>query len=191
MANVAVTTLLRPFSTKSDAAAQVRDKAWFERVYGETFDTVYRYAITLVRDESRAEDVASDVFLKAWKARDQFRGDGNLVSWLLSITHNAALTMVRADARHPITDAAILELSPDPDVGPAESLILAADAEQVRAAMLHLTAEQQQVLFLRFFEGHSHEAIAEKLGRQANAVRALQFRALNRLRTLLGETDAC
>ena len=57
--------------------------------------------------------------------------------------------------------------------------------------MLSLTAEQQQVLFLRFFEGLPHEAIAERLGRQANAVRALQFRALNRLRTLLGESHAC
>jgi len=50
MANAAVQTLLRPFSAKQDAAVQVRDKAWFERVYGETFDTVYRYAMTLVHD---------------------------------------------------------------------------------------------------------------------------------------------
>ena len=103
MAYAAVTTLLRPFSAKPEAATQARDTAWFARVYDESFDTVYRYALTLVRDEPRAEDVTSEVFLKAWKAREQFRGEGNLVSWLLSITHNSALSMVRAESRGAVT----------------------------------------------------------------------------------------
>ena len=191
MAHAAVQTLLRPFSARAEAGAETRDKVWFARVYDESFDTVYRYALTLVRDEARAEDVTSEVFLKAWKARDQFKGEGNLLSWLLSITHNCALTMVRAESRAAITDVAVLEFQADPAALPGDALILSSDSEEVRRAMLSLTAEQQQVLFLRFFEGLPHEAIAERLGRQANAVRALQFRALNRLRTLLGESYAC
>ena len=60
----------------------------------------------------------------------------------------------------------------------------------LREAIGRLTLEQQQVILLRFFEGMGHERVATKLGKKPNAVRAIQFRALARLRTILGGTGA-
>ncbi len=189
MANTAVTTLLRPFLARPEAS-ETRDKKWFAGVYEQNFDSVYRYALTLVRDESQAEDIAADVFLKAWRSRQSFRGQGSVTSWLLSITHNEALSALRAASRQPTADAGVLDLRHDTDPTPEAAVELAADSDELQSAMVHLTPEQQQVLFLRFFEGLPHEAVAERLGRNANAVRALQFRALNRLRGLMEASHA-
>jgi RNA polymerase sigma-70 factor (ECF subfamily) len=60
-----------------------------------------------------------------------------------------------------------------------------ADIQTIRAALDQLTEEQKQVIFLRFYEELSHDKVAARLGRSANAVRAVQFRALARLRKLL------
>ena len=60
----------------------------------------------------------------------------------------------------------------------------------VQDAIRLLTPEQQQVVFLRFFEGLPHESVAAQMGRNPNAVRAIQFRALGRLRKLLEDDCA-
>ena len=67
----------------------------------------------------------------------------------------------------------------------SESELTPEDLEVIRRAIGRLTEEQQQVIFLRFFEQLSHEDVARQLARNANAIRAVQFRALARLRTLL------
>ena len=51
----------------------LRDSAAFGQLYEQTVDSVYRYALVLVRDRDRAEDVAADVYLKAWKNRGGLR----------------------------------------------------------------------------------------------------------------------
>jgi len=64
--------------------------------------------------------------------------------------------------------------------------VSAADTELLQQAIVKLTEDQQMVLFLRFFEGLKHEEIGTVMGRSSNAVRAAQFRAISRLRCLLG-----
>ncbi len=71
------------------------DLAEFRGLYEESFDTVYRYACALTGDLSLAEDVAADTFMRAWRSRDNYRAEGPVLSWLLSITHNTARTAIR------------------------------------------------------------------------------------------------
>lgn len=185
MTTIAVDRLVRrPHPvTGSVAALLPRDNVWFVQTYENNVDSVYRYAVLLVHDADRAEDVTADVFLRAWRSRDSFRGEGTPLSWLLSITHNSALSLLRRE--HGDADIDAVAEPGDSSLDPGDRLDAESDAEALREAIRRLTPEQQHVVLLRFFEGLSHEEVAARLGRNPNAVRAIQFRALCRLRKLL------
>jgi RNA polymerase sigma-70 factor (ECF subfamily) len=57
--------------------------------------SVYRLAISILRDEDGAADVAQDAFLKAFRGLDRFRGDASFRTWLLTITGNEARGVLR------------------------------------------------------------------------------------------------
>ena len=176
--------------SKESPAAQPdegpRDEDWFVRVYDETFDTVYHLARTLVRDHEGAQDIVAETYLRVWQARDTLCGQRTLLAWVMAITHNCAMDNLRA--RRPSVSLDLFDSIGDP--GGAESpgpRITESDAEAIRRAITKLSQEQQQVIFLRFYQELPHEAVAAKLGKSPIAIRQIQFRALVRLRKLLQE----
>ena len=165
------------------ALTPLRDSKAFGQLYEQTVDSVYRYALVLVRDRDRAEDEAADVYLKAWKNRLSLRDGAAALPWLLSITHNVAISMLRASRE--VADVDLIEEREDLNARTDTALFAEADAASLQSAMRKLTPEQQQVVFLRFFEELPHDVVAARLNRNPNAIRAIQFRALSRLRKLL------
>lgn len=168
------------------ADAPLRDEAWFAAVYEQTFESVFRYSSVLTRDQHLAEDVTAEAFLRVWRARDKYRGDGALLSWILTITRNCALTAL--GARKQEVDLALID-EPEDDAAAWDSGD-GASTEALQNALAELTAEQQQVIFLRFFKEMPHEAVALALDRNPAAVRAIQFRALQRMRKLMEASHA-
>lgn len=75
----------------------VRDTLWFSGLYEETVDNVYRYAYVLMRNADQAEDVTADAFLRAWRSRHNLRSESSAQAWLLSITHNSAMSLLRSN----------------------------------------------------------------------------------------------
>jgi len=63
-------------------------------------DTVYRRAYSILGDQDSAEDVAQDVFVRAFQALNEFRG-GSFRGWLMKITMNGAYDLLRRTKRHP------------------------------------------------------------------------------------------
>lgn len=179
---VAAATTPAPVTPERQA---VRDTLWFSGLYEESVDTVYRYAYVLVRSAERAEDVTADVFLKAWRNRHSLRNEQSAHAWLMTIARNSAMSLLRANRESVDLDA--ISEPVDDTADPCDELVAEFDLSRLQDALRVLTAEQQQVLFLRFFEGLSHEEVARRLGSNAGAVRATQFRALARLRKLLQE----
>lgn len=173
-----------PLLQREPGSRALLDSEAFTRLYEETVDAVYRYSWMLVRDACVAEDICAEVYLRAWRARASFRGDGRALSWVLSIAHNCALSLFRG-GRTVEADLSTLSETPDTSDRPEDLLVAAADSRRLQEAIHELTDEQQQVIFLRFFEGLPHDRVAERIGRNANAVRALQFRALHHLRKSL------
>lgn len=165
---------------------QVRHDEWFANLYNETFDMVYHLARTLVRDNTTAEDIVADTYLKAWRARFGFSGRGSALSWIMAITRNCAMDHLRA--RRPNVSLDMFEAIGDPE-GPATDApwMSEADAEAIRRAVSRLTPDQQQVIYLRFYQELPHEAVAAKLGKSPTAIRQVQFRALVQLRKFLRE----
>ena len=58
-------------------------------------DAVYRLAMSIVRDNALAEDIAQDTMVKAWLALPTLRSDTSLRSWVLRIAHNTAISTLR------------------------------------------------------------------------------------------------
>ena len=160
----------------------VRDQEWFAGLYAATCDSVYRYALMLVREPYSAEDISAEVYLRAWRSRDGFSERGTAIAWLFSITRNCALDELRK-RREQVQLDATTEFQ---DISVSLGFELSeTDIAAVHEALQRLTPEQQQVIFLRFYEELPHESVAARLGKTPNAVRAIQFRALARMRTLL------
>ena len=164
--------------------ARTGDRAAFAELYDTHCDAVYRYILYRVREPADAEDLCSEVFTRAFANIHRYRWQGkSFLAWLYTIARNAVTDRRRRD--RPTVDL-------DDAYGVAEEGPTAHDravrGEQVdalRGAVKHLTTEQQEVLVLRFIENMSSRQVAQVLGKNEGAIRALQFRALGRLRKLL------
>ena len=157
-------------------------------VYDQYFPEVYRYVFYRLSDQTLAEDIASDVFVRLLEAAQSGRApQTNLKGWLISTASHAVMDHLRRKYRRPVE--AISESMPD--LGPAIHTELD-QCEQnrcVQQAYAQLTSEQQDVLALRFGQGYSLEETASHMKKNVNAVKALQFRALAALQRQIGEVD--
>ena len=120
-----------------------------------------RYARSLTRDESQAEDLVQDTLVRAYERRGSFRSGGNLRGWLLSILHNTFVDGRRryaAETRRAEHIAAIIETATPAE---QESRVR---LQQVQAAFLSLPDAQRSALHLVAIEGLSYQDAAAALG---------------------------
>ncbi|HEY2094419.1 MAG TPA: sigma-70 family RNA polymerase sigma factor [Thermoanaerobaculia bacterium] len=148
------------------------DPSRFAELYDEHFERVYAYVLRRVGDRSDAQDITADVFQDAFANLNRFEWRGApFAAWLYRIAANAIADHFRRRSR-PLPDA-------PPD----------ANNENIeRRAMLfrsvdRLPADQRRVIVMRFGEEKSIREIAEEMGRSEGAVKQLQWRGLQTLRT--------
>jgi RNA polymerase sigma-70 factor (ECF subfamily) len=165
--------------------AQAGDQEAFALLYDAYLLRIYRYVFFRVADEQAAEDIASDVFLKAWEKLDTYRvGTSPFIAWLYRIAHNTVIDHYRTRKLSiKLEDARPVEVSHDDRAD--EKLDLQFELQELQEALQELTEEQKQVLILKFAQGLSTPEIASQLGKQQGAVRALQMRALQGLARLI------
>lgn len=155
-------------------------------IFDKYYPDVYRYVRYRLSDESAAEDIASDVFVRLLEASQNRRGpQTNLKAWLLGTASHIVMDHMRRTYRRP-TDS-LSENMLDPLALPVDEFDRRERDQLVRGAMKNLTEEQQHVLSLRFGEGYSLEETATVMKKNVNAVKALQFRALSSLQRGIGE----
>ncbi len=155
------------------------DAAAFGRLYDRFQPEIVRYLSHRTGDADVAQDLAQQVFLKAWQAipRYQHRG-APFRAWLYRMAHNQMVDHFRA--RRPSVDLENIELPEDAE---AETLVLTQEVHQhLQAALERLSEDHRQVLVLRFLMEKSAREIGDVMGRKEVTVRGLQMRALQALR---------
>ena len=159
--------------------AQTGDGEAFSELYEAYFDRVYRFVFFRVADDLLAEDLASQVFLKAWENLHRYRPRGPFLAWLYAIARNAVIDHYRTRKQVISLDDAAPIAAQDEKLD--DRLQLEFDVKALRAAMQHLTQEQQEVITLRFLADYDTTQIAAEMGKSEGAIRALQMRALQAL----------
>ncbi len=157
-------------------------------IFDRYFPEVFRYARYRLGDELLAEDIASEVFVRLLEAVRSRRGpETNLRGWLIATANHMVTDALRGRYRHPTES--ISDGLPDDDPEPVEQATRSHETQNLRLALGQLTGDQQHVLALRFGQGCSLEETAVLMKKKVNAVKALQFRALNALQKLLKEAE--
>jgi RNA polymerase sigma-70 factor (ECF subfamily) len=162
--------------------AKSGDAEAFGRLYDATLDRIYRYVFFRVTDAELAEDLTSQVFLKAWDNVHRYKPVGPFVAWLYAIARNTVIDHYRTRKQSVPLDRAVIKVDPALD----ERVDLKHDVGILQQAMQELTDEQREVLTLRFLADMETGEIAERMQKSEGAVRALQMRALQALGKAMG-----
>jgi RNA polymerase sigma factor (sigma-70 family) len=170
--------------------AQSGNSEAFGQLYDAYMERIYRFVYFRVEDQQTAEDITSQVFLKAWSNLDRFQFSRTpYLAWLYTIAHNAVIDHYRT--RKVTTALDDVQLSqPDHSELVENEIDLTVEMQSVKRALGSLTDDQQKVLTLKFIEGMSNNEIARHLGKREGAIRALQMRGLQALAKQLEEKMA-
>jgi len=167
-------------------------------LYRQLLPGVFGYIAARVPDRATAEDLTSEVFLKMVEGVSRLRAsdEAGVAAWILQIARVTVAGYYRQRERQPelvpfeysfeeeYRENQVIPAS-DPNIDPARRAEARDEWDTVVKAINTLTEEQRQVLIGRLILGYDVATVARMMGKNANAVKALQFRALHSLQRLL------
>lgn len=159
---------------------------------------VYSLALFYTRNQSDAEDLAQEVWLKVYRHLHSFRGESSFYTWLRQITVNTFLNHRRSALRHAGSESQPLRLVEIETVDYEDALRLARGrdmeddlhrkmmVERIGAALSELTPQQRLIFMLKHNEGMTYEEISVALNCSTGTIKKSLFRAVQKLRQHLG-----
>ncbi len=172
-------------SAAADAAAVARvlagDPAAFEAIVRRWQTPLVNLAWRFCRDRQRAEEMAQEAFLRAWRNLAQWRGDSAFSTWLFAVATNLYRTELH---RIPATMLSLDEIAEPPDArASAAGYEAASRDESIRRAVLALPAKYRDAVLLFYFHEQDVPAAARTLHIPEGTVKARLFRARELLRS--------
>jgi RNA polymerase sigma-70 factor, ECF subfamily len=159
---------------------------------------ILRYAMFAVRDRDAAETITQECFFKAYRARESFRGDCSLSTWLMQIAVNLVRDYARSKqfqfwkrAQSSAIDVSeVTEFLRHPGSSAEAGVLAREQLKVVWTAVEKLSKMQREVFLLRFVEEMELREIAELMGMKESTVKSHLYRALNSVRAkALAGTD--
>ncbi len=176
-------SLMRAFAEREPAAAEVLYERFAPRVYG--------LGIVMLGNDSAAEDLVQDTFVKLWRSADRFdAARGRLETWVLLVARSLAIDALRRrvlDARLLESSRPASEASAEP--GPDELAETEDLAARARRAMAALSDGQRAALELAYFGGKTSAEVAELEGIPLGTAKTRIRTALLKLRDVLAEQE--
>lgn len=164
--------------------AQQGDTQALAAIYDRYHDPLYAYIYRRVGEVEVARDLTGELFRRFLEALRRGNGpDQHLRAWFYRAAHNLVVDYYRRQQHRqhlPLQE----EVLAAPE-NPAAAAEVAVEAARVRQALQQLTADQQQVLALKFLQGLSNEEVAAVMEKPVGAVKALQHRGLKALQRQL------
>lgn len=161
------------------------DKRAFAALFEVYGPRIFRYAVRLIGDTGKAEEVTNDTMMEVWKSAARFEGRSSVSTWIIGIARHLALNSIRGKRLPTVAVEAAAEVADD-DPGADAAHDHDALKRTLRSALGKLTPEHRDVIELTFFHGHSYEEIASIVGCPENTVKTRMFHAKKQLKSLLG-----
>jgi RNA polymerase sigma-70 factor, ECF subfamily len=187
------------FDPTSDAAVMLRvaagDEASFNFLVEKYHRPMIHFLFRMVRNQAVAEELAQEVFLRVYRARDSYRAEARFTTWLYRIATNLAVNYAR-DTRHERSAQTVYLDAPDEETGTTPDL---ADddptVEQrmlreermaaIRSHVMALPERQRMAVLMHKYQGMDYRQIGEVLKLSESATKSLLFRAYQTLREKL------
>jgi len=149
--------------------------------------TIFNLVYRMLGDYDDAAEVSQEVFLSAYRAIGQFRGDANFSTWLYRIALNHATTRRRTVSSRQQRTVPIDDMEPlsDPELGPAETLERKEIRERVQLALNKLEPDDATMILLRALQDISYDEVARVLEIPVGTVKSRLHRARQALKTQL------
>jgi RNA polymerase sigma-70 factor (ECF subfamily) len=173
------------------------DEVSFELLLQKYRTPVIHFLSRMVRDTALAEDLAQEVFLRVYRAREKYKPSAKFTTWLFRIAANLALNSVR-DQRHRLRDVSVDEPAhvaeghealavdvPSREPGVLDRMLARQRAAHIRCAILALPEKQRAAVLLHKYQGMDYGEIARVLECSESALKSLLFRAYETLRVEL------
>ena len=153
-------------------------------------ERIFRFLLFSLRDRDVAMSLTQDTFLNAWKARDEFRGDCSIATWLMRIAVNLLRSHTRTETfrfwkKASATAIDVTELQGQmrhPEASAERAMLAAEQLRLVWDAVEQLAAKQRMVFLLRFVEEMELQEIVSATGMALPTVKSHLYRALDHVR---------
>jgi RNA polymerase sigma-70 factor (ECF subfamily) len=165
----------------------------FETIVGEHRPRIFRFLLASLRDKESAENLTQECFVRAYKARAQFRGASSVSTWLMQIAANlirdhegsGSLKFWRRALRSGVNVADAGDWIPDGHMSPEQMAAAKQQVEKIWKVAARLSIKQRTVFLLRFVEDMDLLEIAAITGMKEGTVKTHLFRALNVVRAAI------
>lgn len=160
----------------------------FETFYETWFDRVYNYARHRTGSPTRADEIVSDVFTRAYKGWNTFDPDkGEQRTWLFAIAYRCVMDHYRAEKRRKWLSLGLLGAKEPSERGPEAEL---GDAQKrLFEALAALDERSREIVTLKFFSGLTNRVIAAMLDLSESNVAVILYRSVRRMRTHFPEVQ--
>lgn len=166
-------------------------KQEFEKFYKDNIDKIYRFAYFRVgKDQTLAEDLVSEIFVKALKSFDSYDREISVSAWLYTIAKNHIANYWRDHKNEVILPEVFDEAVDGEGVGLEnvwfEAAVVKSTVEDDRVStydlLSRLDREDREIVTFHYIYGYSYKEIAEMLGKSETAIKVTAHRAIKKLR---------
>ena len=151
----------------------------FKKIFLPYYQKLYRIAFRLLQDESNAEDIVQDTYIKLWDKRDDLTGIDNTEAFAIVVLRNLCLDQLRKSKEHLHAKYEV----DIPEQSSVASLVETRDEiDYVRQLVDRLPEQQRQIMLFKHWDGYSDEEIEQITGLSAGNIRVSLSRARKTIR---------
>ena len=163
-----------------------RDQTAMSALYARHHVRLYRFLVRLMRNEAVAEELMNEVFMECWRKADSFEGRSAVSTWLMTIAHNRAVSVLRKRRDVPLDENYAAQIADEED-NPEVVSQKRSKSEIMRECMNRLSADHREIIDLVYYHDKSVAEVAEIANIPANTVKTRMFYARKKLAELMRE----
>ena len=154
----------------------------FSKFYKANIDRIYRFVFFRVQDQETAEDLTSEIFMKALRSFDKYDVKKSKSAWLYAIARNHLINYYRDKKQTVDIDKIEFELVGEDG---RETMERASRIDTLKKALNKLTGKEQQLVTMKHLEGYTYAEMADILGKSAGSLKVATHRAFAKLKTII------